>query len=127
MNARTRWQRQSLAWMALMLLTVLVFVWLENRPRPWLLWPVSQNQANAPETQEPSPSDQAEMADTSFLNNLPPLDVQVYANPRSRVGRLLLGVCWRVFLRRISGSGFKVNRQCGSSLWIRPAIPHGSA
>jgi len=91
MNARTRWQRQSLVWMALILLTVLVFVWLENRPRPWLLWPVSQSQANAPETQEPSPSDQAEMADTPFLNNLPPLDVQVYANPRSRVGRLLAG------------------------------------
>ena len=89
MNARKQWQKQALAWVALAGLTLSVFVWLETQPHPPLLWPPSPGLGKTAKNDLDQSVTGDAMTDAPFLRRLPPLDVQVYANPRSQVGRLL--------------------------------------
>ncbi len=89
MNARKQWQKQALAWVALAGLTLSVFVWLETQPHPPLLWPPSPGLGKTAKNDLDQSMTGDAMTDAPFVRRLPPLDVQVYANPRSQVGRLL--------------------------------------
>ncbi|GEM_PF-4683126 len=79
MSARRALWRQLSLWMVCAVVLLAVFVWLENRPGPVLLWPRGEM---------PVTHDSRETTD-GFVRSLPPVDVAVYANPQSRVGRLV--------------------------------------
>ncbi len=86
MNHRTGLRRALGLWFIAAAVVVAVFVWLESQPSPVLLTKSGGvgNVMSAAPTRSSLPPTTVE-----FVQKLPPVDVTVFANPRSEVGRMV--------------------------------------